>query len=656
MKKTILFMDNNLNFLVVHAKLLEQAGYHVLKASTVSEASIILSSKHVHIAILDIRMEAEEAEEDISGLILAQDERYRSMPKIMLTAHPSYKYAREALGPTIDGLSPAVKFIGKAEGPEALLKAVEEVFEEYLHLNWDLTIRWRNHQSFFMLINFIEPEIDDSHLPDRIGELEGLFRKLFYESTQITIGQLLFQEMGQVILKGFAYAEGGAEKQFVLSVGRRQQINQENIHYDRFVPKDIGPGSTVKEKMEETVHYAATIYTLVDGDLEEIKTFKEFYPNKPIDIVQAVVDDFFFNTLAPWHKSGKLLKKIEMDDLFLSEIIPQAKLEARVEMLCQEALAIGLIRLDYSSHQLTLHPSEGSPIVLQNPIGYLYQERIDIDQPVMCGTIHGRLNIDNLLVERTGKTWLVYFTQVGEGPLVRDFVSLETMIKLELLETLNMSIRYEMEQYLLTAVCLDQVIDAEDFPPEIQKTVHTVCRIRYLASTIIGHDRDTYLVGLLYSVVNYLIRYDPDVRYIRRELAPYLHSLLAAALLCEILTPPQEDLPYQALYSLFIDEGSQKVWVEGRQVVLSPQEFDLLHYLYDHKGRLCDRTTIAEEVFGVSYEADVSTSEKKSMEEGRLNSTMSRLRKKIEPNPNHPKYIISVRGQGYRLEVTDNPT
>ncbi len=160
------------------------------------------------------------------------------------------------------------------------------------------------------------------------------------------------------------------------------------------------------------------------------------------------------------------------------------------------------------------------------------------------------------------------------------------------------------------------------------------------------------MAGLLFSAVDYLATYDPGVRYLRRELVPYLHSLLTAAMLCQTLTPPpREDLPAQALHSLLIDEASKKVWMEGRQIILSPQEFDLLLYLYQHQGQLCSRTNITDEVFADSYEPDMSASERRRMDEGRLNSTMSRLRKKIEPNPNHPKYIIAVRGQGYRLEL-----
>ncbi len=654
MKKTILFMDNKLDFLDVHARLLEQADYYVLRADTLVGAKEILSNEHLHLAILDMRMEDDNDKQDISGLMLAQQETYRSIPKIILTAHPSYEYAREALGLALNGSSPAVNFIGKAEGPEALLQAVEQVFTQHVRLNWDLTIRWRNNHSFFLLINLIEPEIDSDRLPDRIDELEDLFRKLFYDCIQITVGRLLFQEKGLVILKVFTHGERGTEEQCIISVGRKQQVNQENDRYDRFVPKGAERGSTtVKMKKEETTHFAATTYTLFERGLENIRVFREFYQSESSETIQTTLDNLFMTTLDPWYKEGKRLKKLELAKLISSTLtISPTELERRVETLCKEVLAAGLARLDYSAHQLTLHLLEGSPVSLQNPISHLFQERIIIAQPVIYGTIHGRLNVDNILVNRMGRTWLTYFSQAGQGPLLQDFVSLETAIRLELLETTNMSMRYEMEHRLLAASSLDQTIDLEDLTPEIQKVLYTVHRVRYLASTIIGHDLEAYLAGLLYSAVDYLTSYDPAVRYIRRELASYLHSLLAAAMLCQTLTPsPQKELPVQATHSLLVDKDNKQVWVEGRPVILSPQEFELLYFLYQHKGQLCSRITILEEVFGVSDDPNLSASERRRMEDGRLNTTMARLKRKIEPNNNHPKYIITVRSQGYRLEV-----
>jgi DNA-binding response OmpR family regulator len=177
-----------------------------------------------------------------------------------------------------------------------------------------------------------------------------------------------------------------------------------------------------------------------------------------------------------------------------------------------------------------------------------------------------------------------------------------------------------------------------------------ISRIRGQASKVIGDELRAYLGGLLFYTLGYLVTYDLTVRHTRHELAPHLHSLLSAAMLVQQLAPtPAEDLPLQARDSLWLDEANREVWVEGRQVSLSPQEFDLLLYLYHQQGQLCSRTMIAEEVFAVEFKADLSEAEKKSIEEGRINSTMSRLRRKLEPNPDHPRYIISVRGEGYKL-------
>ena len=82
--------------------------------------------------------------------------------------------------------------------------------------------------------------------------------------------------------------------------------------------------------------------------------------------------------------------------------------------------------------------------------------------------------------------------------------------------------------------------------------------------------------------------------------------------------------------------------VAGRRIDLTPQEFDILAHLYKHAGQLCLRRTIVEEALGEEFKEAIT-------EETRLNSAMSRLRQKIEPDPDHPKYFITVRGHGYKL-------
>ena len=655
MKKIILFMDNNPEFLEVHTKILEQAGYHILPASTVLRAEEILSNRHVHMAICDIRMEDDKDLQDISGLLVAQKETYRPLPKVMLTAHPSYEYAREALGPALDGVAPAVRFIGKDEGPEPLQQAVEDVFEQHVRLNWDLRIQWRNLDSYTLFSSLMEPDADSDVIPKRIGELEDLFRKLFYRSEQITIGEAVFHTQGQIILKVFVHEAGGVLHHYIVSCGQRELIKQEDARYEQFAPKAVREGNAIYVKSVETVHFAATAYYLVNGNLEDITTFRQSYQTQSAPAVVKTLDSFLNTTFAHWSERGKHLNDAEIASLSQSvETYAQSDWEWRVERLCQASLAAGLARIDYAPQRLTLYLPEGVSISVPNPILPLPGARKFNNRSILWGTIHGNLNIDTILVDKEGRAWLIYFGQAGLGPLLCDYASLEVATKLELLSTLDIDRRVELEQHLLTTTTLQKPIEPEEFDCDIQKILLAIHQIRVRASAVIGRELEAYTAGLYFSHMEYVAAYEPDVKYIKGDLMRFLHALISAALLAEALTPaPKEGLPFQAIDSLFIDDANKKVWVEGQSIILSPLEFDLLRYLYEHQEQLCSRTSIVEEVFGANYDPEMRDSEKKQMDEGRLNSTMSRLRKKVEPNPNHPKYIIAVRGEGYRLELTN---
>jgi DNA-binding response OmpR family regulator len=58
-------------------------------------------------------------------------------------------------------------------------------------------------------------------------------------------------------------------------------------------------------------------------------------------------------------------------------------------------------------------------------------------------------------------------------------------------------------------------------------------------------------------------------------------------------------------------------------------------------GKICDKYQIVEAVWGVEYIDQV--------DDARIEKLVSRLRKKIEPDPNEPQYLQTVRGRGYRL-------
>ena len=126
-KATILLADNDLDFLKTRSEFLKQNGYNIITALDPIDAQRAIEQGKADLAILDLRLINDDDEKDLSGLGLAK-ESDSSIPKIILTRFPTVEAVREALGPALDGLPPAVDFVAKQEGPQVLLTAVRKAF------------------------------------------------------------------------------------------------------------------------------------------------------------------------------------------------------------------------------------------------------------------------------------------------------------------------------------------------------------------------------------------------------------------------------------------------------------------------------------------------------------------------------------------------
>ncbi len=93
--------------------------------------------------------------------------------------------------------------------------------------------------------------------------------------------------------------------------------------------------------------------------------------------------------------------------------------------------------------------------------------------------------------------------------------------------------------------------------------------------------------------------------------------------------------------SLHIDPEGRQVWKGGRAVELTTIEFDILHALARHAGRVLSREQLIEQVWGYDYYGD----------ERVVDVHIGRLRKKLEEDAGDPETVITVRGVGYRLEA-----
>jgi len=124
--KTILFIENDLDFLRTRQESLELEGYKVLTATTVEEARRKLNARDFDLAIIDIRMIDDKDERDVSGLILATMPAYRDITKIILTDFPTQETVAEVFTEDVDGRPAAMNYVIKQEGLESFQFAIAE--------------------------------------------------------------------------------------------------------------------------------------------------------------------------------------------------------------------------------------------------------------------------------------------------------------------------------------------------------------------------------------------------------------------------------------------------------------------------------------------------------------------------------------------------
>lgn len=92
--------------------------------------------------------------------------------------------------------------------------------------------------------------------------------------------------------------------------------------------------------------------------------------------------------------------------------------------------------------------------------------------------------------------------------------------------------------------------------------------------------------------------------------------------------------------AIIIDDSARKIYVEGKEILLKNKEYNLFTYLYHNKNKVISKEELFAKIWGDEFFSD-----------GTLNVHIRKIREKIERNPNEPRYIKTVWGIGYMLEL-----
>lgn len=103
---------------------------------------------------------------------------------------------------------------------------------------------------------------------------------------------------------------------------------------------------------------------------------------------------------------------------------------------------------------------------------------------------------------------------------------------------------------------------------------------------------------------------------------------------------PRENAPVITTETFTIDLAAKRVTRGDNEVRLTPTEWHLLEVLTRHPGSLVSGKQLLQEVWGPTYGAETNY----------LRVYMAQLRRKLETEPSHPRYLITEPGVGYRFE------
>ena len=191
------------------------------------------------------------------------------------------------------------------------------------------------------------------------------------------------------------------------------------------------------------------------------------------------------------------------------------------------------------------------------------------------------------------------------------------------LEALN-KVRDELPDLILLDVMMPKIDGFETL-----SRIREISTVPVIMLTVKGDEEDR-IRGLDLGADDYVTKpFSP------RELSSRIQAVLRRA----EMPPPVGKTIIRIDDRLQVDFRSREVIVDGERISLRPTEYRLLYHLINNAGWVMTHSMLLSKVWGYEYRD----------EPGLLRLYITYLRKKIEPDPSRPRYILTERGVGYRF-------
>lgn len=511
---------------------LQRGGFEVDSTSTASQALEQLNKSSYHLLVLDIRMvDADQSNTGGIELLAELDKRDLSdaIKVIILSAYGTKEQMRLAFKD-----HKVADFLSKDDfNNRAFLESVRQVFSEEVKINLALDVHWQQVNGPHQVV--LNLEVDGIRLkrnPTLHGqvalELDDLLCRLFYEAESVLVRPLTVGQSPTGVLWAQPFYGGGGGHAVIIKFGDFRKIEQEYSNFRKHVQSFIGGGrSTSVLDLRRTTHLGGIIYTLLGADNDYLEDFGNYYRHADVSQIRDVLDLLFLDTCSAWYANhGKLQPYNLTADYQQLFGLTLEKLEHPLSEL--QRVVQGTQKLSFKSLN--------SERVFTNPL--LGMAGPPLVRSTYSCPIHGDFNQHNLLVDRTGHTWLIDFQRTGQGHILHDVAKLDSEIRFFLLtsEEAMLDERLSMEEALCSIERFSQVeqlatrLTTENIA--LAKAYTTVVHLRTLASKLVAQnpsdDISEYYIALFYNAMN-------TIRFYSLPLGQREHALLSASLLADRL-------------------------------------------------------------------------------------------------------------------------
>jgi CheY-like chemotaxis protein len=501
--------------------LLEDAGYSTRSAKSREEALIILQNERFHIAVLDVRLdESDEDNQDGMDLLRDINQYDASMAIIVLTGYANVDIVRAALQP-VKGVQPAYSLLLKNEMlnlPEKVYSAFTEALK--LNLNLEIDDPEQCIEKLAEIIRFrSEIRPDKKEIAEQIREVFG---KLFYECDQIRVRQMQQGFSGAAVFQVTPhYQAKGQGENVVVKVGNKTEMNMEKEQYEQYVRGIVG-GHRIPEAIQSASarHISGILYSFI-GLGGQTENFATYYRTAKIEAINAVLDNLYQNTLFPQkQRTGRLKPGVDLREFYTRHLhLDETKFKKVEDRTTgnKHAFSRG------SQGEILLG---GTPIT--DPLQHVRQANFHADG--FFTTIHGDLNGQNILLDPHHEAWLIDFaTTTDDGHVLQDYATMENNIRFILHNLNETGLLFQWARASLAKNLLDPADPPEiQNNPELLKAHQAIRRIRVMASKTPHYSPRAYLTALFFNALRLTTFNDASVTI--RDHAFYCASVIAERL------------------------------------------------------------------------------------------------------------------------------